>query len=136
METTADLLRARAGDDRPGLLFEDERYTWAQIVERGEQRASLALASRRPGPFHIGVLLDNDPEYVFWIVGAALAGAAIVGINPTRRGGELAHDITHTDCQLIVTDRAHIDLLDGLDIGVPAERILCIDAPEYTEALA
>ena len=35
---------------------------------------------------HIGVLLPNGPEYLFWLNGAALAGAAIVGINPTRRG--------------------------------------------------
>ena len=97
METTADLLRARAGDERPGLLFEDERYTWAEVVDRGAQRGALALERRRPGPFHIGVLLENEPEYVFWIVGAALAGAAVVGINPTRRGAELAHDIAHTD---------------------------------------
>ena len=57
------------------------------------------------GPFHVGVLLDNTPEYLFWIGGAALAGAAVVGINPTRRGAELAPDIRHTDCQLLVTDR-------------------------------
>lgn len=136
METTADLLRGRAGDDRPGLLFEDDRYSWADIVARGGQRGALALDRRRPGPFHIGVLLDNEPEYVFWIVGAALAGAAIVGINPTRRGAELAHDIAHTDCQLIVTDDAHASLLHGLDTGVPADRILNIDSAAYTATLA
>ena len=59
---------------------------------------------RRPGPFHVGVLLDNVPEYLFLLGGAALAGATVVGINPTRRGAELAADIRHTDCQVLVTD--------------------------------
>ena len=42
-----------------------------------------------------------------WLGAAALAGAIVVGINPTRRGAELARDITHTDCQLIVTEAAY-----------------------------
>ena len=39
-----------------------------------------------------------------WLGAAALAGAVVVGINPTRRGTELAGDVRHTDCQLMVTD--------------------------------
>ena len=68
-------------------------------------------------PPHVGVLLDNVPEYLFLLGGAALAGAVVVGINPTRRGAELARDIRHTDCQVIVTDSSYAQLLDGLDLG-------------------
>ncbi len=82
------------------------------------------------------MLLDNTPEYLFWIVAGALSGAAIVGINSTRRGGELAHDIGHTDCQMIVTDREHLGLLEGLDLDVPPDRLFVVDAPGYAEALA
>ena len=67
---------------------------------------SCSSSCRRPGPFHVGVLLENVPEFVFLLMGAGLAGAAVVGINPTRRGAELARDINHTDCQLIVTDES------------------------------
>jgi fatty-acyl-CoA synthase len=135
-ETVADLLRARAGDDHPALLFEDERYSWAEFVDAAGLRAGLALSRRREGPFHIGILLDNVPEFLFWIAGSALVGASAVGINPTRRGEELAHDIRHTDCQLIVTDRAHLPLLEGLDTGVEAERVILIDTPDYAESIA
>ncbi len=59
------------------------------------------------GPFHIGVLLDNVPDFVFWLGGAALVGATVVGINPTRGSvAELAAEIRLADCQLIVTDTA------------------------------
>ena len=92
-------------------------------------RAELLVQLRRPGPFHVGVLLENVPEFVFLLLGAGLAGAAVVGINPTRRGAELARDINHTDCQLIVTDGSMRPLLDGIPLDLPPDRILDIDTP-------
>src|SRR6266498_1635678 len=97
--TVAELLAARAGDDHPGLLFEDERYSWDEVVRGGAVRAALVAELHREGrPFHTGVLLENVPEYLFWIGAAAFSGATLVGINPTRRGAELAADIRHSDC--------------------------------------
>ncbi|MFD7064105.1 AMP-binding protein [Streptomyces sp. NPDC059906] len=135
-QTIADLLLARAGDDHPGLLTRERTWTWGEVVDESAARAARAGELRTGGPFHIGVLLDNVPEYVFWLGGAALAGAAVVGINPTRRGAELAREVRHTECQLIVTDRAGLDLLDGLDIGVKRDRFLVVDDPEYATGLA
>ncbi|HLI73293.1 MAG TPA: AMP-binding protein [Acidimicrobiales bacterium] len=136
MDTVAALLAERAGDEHVGLKVEDRAFSWAQIVHEGASRGSLALGVRRDGPFHVGVLLDNVPEYLFWIVGAALAGAAVVGVNSTRRGAELVRDVRHTDCQLLVTDRAHLPLLDGLDVGIGPGSLLVVDEPEYADAVA
>ena len=66
-----------------------------------------------------------------WLGAAALAGATVVGINPTRRGAELARDISYTECQLIITDQTHLGLLDGLDLGVARDRVLVVGTPEY-----
>ncbi|MFJ9681801.1 AMP-binding protein [Streptomyces sp. NPDC101194] len=134
-QTIADLLLARAGDDHPGLLTRERSWTWDEVVGESAARASWAGELRTEGPFHIGVLLDNVPEYVFWLGAAALAGAAVVGINPTRRGVELEREVRHTDCQLIVTDRAGVDLLHGLDVGVDRHRFLVVDEPEYKRSL-
>src|SRR5437016_11973527 len=130
MTTVAALVRARAGDQRPGLVFEDQSWTHDELVAECATRAAWLLSLRRPGPFHVGVLLDNVPEFPMWLGAAALAGATVVGINPTRRGDELARDIRHTECQLIVTETAYQPLLDGLDTGVGGDRVLVTDAPE------
>ena len=131
----ADLLVARADDDHAAILFEDEVISYRELVAAAAARAALLTEARRDGPFHVGVLLENVPEYLYWIAGAALAGAAVVGINPTRRGAELAHDVRHTDCQLVVTDTAGAALLDGLDLGVAAESVLKVGAPAYDARL-
>ncbi|HEY3096254.1 MAG TPA: AMP-binding protein [Acidimicrobiia bacterium] len=131
----AEVLVARADDDHPAILFEDDMITYRTFLEEAATRAALLSDARREGPFHVGVLLENVPEYLYWIAGAALAGAAVVGINPTRRGAELAHDVRHTDCQLVVSDTDGAGMLAGLDLGVPPESVLTLGAPEFEARL-
>lgn len=136
MTTVADLLLARLGDDHPGYVFEGQSWTWDAVVRASAERSALLAPLRDPTrPFHVGVLLDNVPEHLFLAGGAALGGATVVGINPTRRGAELARDIRHTDCQLIITDRDHLDLLAGIDHGVDHERVLVVDDDAYCARL-
>jgi fatty-acyl-CoA synthase len=135
-QTIAGLVVARAGDTNPGLVFEDRAWTWAQVAHECAVRAAVLQSYRTDGPFHVGILLDNVPEYVFLLGGAALAGAAVVGINPTRRGDELARDIRHTDCAIVVTDAAYRPLLDGLDVGLPDDRIVSVESERWSKLLA
>jgi fatty-acyl-CoA synthase len=132
----ADLLKARAGDDHTGLLSGDHAWPWREVVQAAADRASLLGSLLDPArPPHAGVLLDNVPEFVWWLGAAALSGSVVVGVNPTRRGSELARDIVHADCQLIVTSSRQAGLLDGLDIGMAPERVLVVDDPRYDELL-
>lgn len=133
--TVAALLEARRNDPAVALRYRDASWSWDQVVSESERRAVVARAQRRDGPWHIGVLLPNVPDYLFWIGGAALCGATIVGINPTRRGTELGDDIRHTDCQLLVTDAAGVALLDGVDTGLGPDRVVRVDEPSAAVAL-
>jgi len=138
MATIAEYVHARADDgDRVALRFEDETFTWAEYVDACAARAVYLLETLDDGaPPHVGVLLDNTPEFVIWLGAVALTGTVLVGINPTRRGAELARDIAHTDCQVIVTEGRHRSLLDGLDLGRASDRILDVDTDVYTATLA
>ncbi len=136
MPTIAELLLARGDDDRPALLFEDQRWTWREYVQACIARAHLLLELRGPGPFHVGVLLDNVPEYPMLLGAAALAGAALVGINPTRRGAELERDIRHSDAQLLVTEERHASELAGLDLPIGPGRRFEIESEAWREAVA
>ncbi|MEV8210812.1 AMP-binding protein [Streptomyces sp. NPDC079189] len=133
--TVAEFVQRQWGDHRPGLRHEDTVLSHHQVAAGAAARAALLVdllpAGSEP---HLGVLLDNTPEFPLWLSAAALAGAAVAGINPTRRGAELARDIMHTDCSVLVTERAHLPLLDGLDL--PGVRVLVTDTDAYAELLA
>ena len=96
-DTIAEAVLARVEDDNTGLLFEDQSWTWREVVAESAARAATMSAGQ-----HIGVLLENVPEYVFTLFGAALAGAVVVGLNPTHSPAELERDIAHTDCSRVV----------------------------------
>src|SRR3954447_2905021 len=86
-----EFFRRRAEDDNTALLFEDQPWSWRELLGEAATRSAAMVKVRPEGrPWHIGVLLENTPEYVFLIAGAALCGATVVGINPTRRGAGLA----------------------------------------------
>lgn len=127
----AAMLLDRVGDRHLGLRTRDRDWTWDEVIGESAARGELARKLRAEGPFHIGILLENVPDFIFWLGGAALAGATIVGINPTRGPVEMAAEIRHTDCQLIVTDTRNLDRLRDLELGLTVDRFLVIDTPEY-----
>jgi fatty-acyl-CoA synthase len=104
--------------DRPALRFGDRIWTHQELLAEAEHFAALYRARLDPRrPPHVGVLLDNTPDYVFALCGAGLAGAAAVGLNHTRRGEHLAHDISHTDVQLVITEPRHQAQLEAATGG-------------------
>ncbi|WP_204164388.1 AMP-binding protein [Nocardioides daejeonensis] len=133
--TMGELFLDRAEDDHTALLFEDDRWSWRELVAEAARRSAV-LQELRPEdgrPWHVGVLLENTPEYLFLLAGASLSGATIVGINPTRRGEELAKDIRGVDVDLVLVDAAYADLLEGIDHG--ARRVIRVDGSEWTALL-
>ncbi|MFF4348820.1 long-chain-fatty-acid--CoA ligase [Streptomyces sp. NPDC001530] len=132
--TVAELVQERWGDHRPGLWFEGRVLSHHRVAAGAAARAALLADLLPPGAEpHVGVLLDNTPEYPMWLSAATLAGAAVAGINPTRRGPELARDILHTECRVLITERAHLPLLDGLEL--PGVRVLVTDTDAYADLL-
>jgi len=112
--TLAEALRTRVADsgERAFLRFEEKSWTFAETYREACRCANLFSRVRDIGrPFHVGLLMDNLPEFVFAEFGCALAGATLVGLNPTRTGAYLARDITYADCQIVVVERRYAEQL-------------------------
>lgn len=121
----AALVRSNGTDpgtrDRPAVLFGKRTWTHAEFLAESIRFCNLFCRHRRPGaPFHIAVLLDNTPDYLFALGGAALSGATIVGANHTRRGGHLARDLRSTHCGMLITEPRHVPLIAPVvdDLGI------------------
>ncbi|WP_347354745.1 AMP-binding protein [Intrasporangium sp.] len=133
--TTAELVLARRGDDKVGILFEDESWTWDAYVREAIRRSHLLRDRIDPArPPHVGILMGNRPEYLFVWGAAALAGLTLVSLNLTRRGQELADDVLATDCQLVLVGDDEYEALSALDRDrVP---VVQVDSADYRDEVA
>ncbi len=140
--TMAGMILTLRENSRPGIRFQDTTVTHAAAVAGAATRTAWLLSMRKPGPFHVAILSDNSVEYFLWLEAAALAGAALVGANPTHRGEELARDIAHTQCQLLVVSEDYLNLVDGHHLGDgigvvrrDSERVFVIGSDQAKDAV-
>ncbi|KZS58699.1 acyl-CoA synthetase [Mycobacterium kansasii] len=134
-DTIQTLLQQRASDSSVAVKYHDLQWTWRQYLAESAARAAALIAAADPGrPMHIGALLGNTPEMLAQMAAAGLGGYVLCGLNTTRRGEALAADIRKADCQIVVTDAEHRDLLHGLDLA--GTRILDTATPQWAELVA
>ena len=134
-ETIQQVLRDRMHDDGIAVRYGDQTWTWRAHLAEAAAEASVVIgmadASR---PLHVGVLLGNTPAMLRSMAAAALGGYVLCGINTTRRGEGLLADVRRSDCQLLLIDPDHRELLDGLDLA--GVTVLDVTSPSYLEPVA
>jgi fatty-acyl-CoA synthase len=133
-ETLQQLLRERLDQDTPALKFGEQSWTWREhLADAASMAAALIGIADRDRPLHVGTLLGNTPDMLTAMASAALGGYVVCGINDTRRGAALARDILHADCQILLTDPANKDLLNGMDL--PGVRVFDVAGDSWSALL-
>jgi crotonobetaine/carnitine-CoA ligase len=119
MRATADLLdtavlsrvvqaEAERDADRLVFVFENgphpaEAVTAGRLAVRGNQiAAQLHNAGLRRGD-RLAIMLRNNPEFVYALVGAARLALPAVPIDPRERGDSLADHLRFTGCAGLIT---------------------------------
>ncbi len=134
-ETLQQLLRERLDQDTPALKYGERVWTWREHLADAAATAAALIGVADPDrPLHVGALLGNAPEMLTAMAAAALGGYVLCGINNTRRGAALARDILHADCQILLTDPEHGQLLDGLDL--PGVQVFDVVGEPWSALLA
>ena len=129
-DTVQKILRKRMVEHRAAVKFGDRVWTWHDHLTEAQREAALLIShADQSRPLHVGTLLANGPQMLTAMAAAGLGGYVLCGINSTRRGEALARDIARADCQILLTDTAHKQLLDGLDLS--GVRVFDVDSPQW-----
>ena len=97
------VLSASRWPDNTALVFPDQRLTYAELLQGARQRAAaLGASGVRPGQ-HVGILMPNSADFLFWMFGCALHGSVAVLINARYKSRELAFVVEHADLCCLVT---------------------------------
>ena len=125
--------RAAATPDKLFLLFDDERWTYADAA-REAWRAAHAL--HRCGVAfgdYVSVWIPTGPDVVRGWFGANAAGAVYAPLNLAAKGSYLEHTLNLAESKVLLAHHELVERLDGIDaphletvvvVGGPAPRTL------------
>ena len=88
--------------DRPAIVFEDQRISFAQLDELASRFAAGLLAQGIAPGDRVGLYMTNYPEWVIAFFGIARMGGVIVPMNSRYRGHEVSYILNNCEATGLV----------------------------------
>jgi citronellyl-CoA synthetase len=100
--------------NRPAILFDDRTITWSELDAWSNRVAHYLKDQGLVKGDAIAVLLDNRPELLATVVGAAKVGVACAMLNTSQKGKVLAHSINLIQPRMLVVGAELVDHAEGV----------------------
>ena len=134
--TFPNVIARRAGElgDKPYLLFEGERYSYADVHRLTNSLAGGLLAAGMRHGDHVALMLDNSPAMVWYYLALGKIGAVSVPLNTAARGELLGRNLRLADVTVIVTSAAYSSRVAAVISGCPKLKTAILVEDGKTEA--
>ncbi|KUP92423.1 MupA/Atu3671 family FMN-dependent luciferase-like monooxygenase [Tritonibacter horizontis] len=104
------------------VVFEDQSLTYAELDRRANALAHHLHAQGISSGSHVGVYLRRSMDLVVATLGILKAGAAYVPLDPAYPADRIAHFVTDSGAEMVITQSGLL-----ADLPDSAARSLCID---------
>ncbi len=133
--------------DKPYVVYEDERYTYAEIDARVRALAGLLRDQHGVGPGdRVAIAMRNYPEWVVGYWATVSVGAAVVGMNAWWTSAEMAFGLRDSAPSVLIADDERLErvipVLDEIRaeaplhvIAVRSDRPLPDDATRWADVV-
>ncbi len=101
---------ATAHGDKPYLVYEDERYSYADVAALVRSLAHHLVDTHGIGRGdRVAVSMRNYPEWIISYWAIISVGAAIVGMNAWWTGPEMTYALKDSGARLLICDRERVE---------------------------
>ncbi|MEO1061077.1 MAG: class I adenylate-forming enzyme family protein [Actinomycetota bacterium] len=133
--------------DRTYLVFEDERFTYAEVHAQVRSLAHVLRNDHGVGPGNrVAIAMRNYPEWVVGYWATTALGAATVGMNAWWTGPEMEYGLTDSRPKVLIADDERVErVLPHLDavradgpihlLSVRSDRDLPDDASRWADVV-
>ena len=116
---------ARKFANREALVFQDERYTFAELKAEVDRAAKALMALGVERGDHVSLWLNNRSEWVFLMYALATVGAVQVPVNTRFRTNDLEYVLRQSDSAMLITHDTsgpigYLDMVHQV-VDLPAE---------------
>jgi len=110
-----------AAPDKVAVQFKGQSLTYAALDELVNRMANgLAAAGIRKGA-HVGLMMDNKPEFLISVYALGRLGAIAIPFNTALFGSMLSYFVEDSDVDTIIADARHAATL--ADLPIAQERV-------------
>ena len=128
--------------DKDFLVYEDERYTFAETLETAEAMAQVLLGRYQINKGdRVGICSRNYPEWCLAYMAVTMIGAVVVPMNSWWQSSELVYGIQDSGARVLFADQERIEqlapVLDQVDVNIIAIKPAAGDErfPEFHQLL-
>src|SRR6476659_4746787 len=121
--------RATRYGDRVFLNFKGEStITYRELDETANRFANGLRDLGLDKDKKIAVLMQNCPDYLHVLFGAAKIGAVIVPINTAYKGRLLSYIINNSDAEVLVVDEQYLDTIGEIAEGLQGLKTVLVNS--------
>lgn len=111
--------------DKDFLVYEDERYTFAETLETAEAMSQVLLSRYQISKGdRVGICSRNYPEWCLAYMAVTMIGAVVVPMNSWWQSNELVYGIQDSGTRVLFADQERIEqlapVLDQVDVNIIA----------------
>ncbi|WP_449284876.1 long-chain-acyl-CoA synthetase [Marinobacter sp. PE14] len=99
---------------RPAILFEDRSITWSELNDWANRIARYLQDQGLAKGDAIAIFLENRPELLAVVAGAAKLGVACAMLNTSQKGEVLEHSINLIEPKMVVVGEELVEAFDGI----------------------
>ena len=105
---------ARARPDQPFIVYEDETYTFGEVMAQADALASLLVSHYgiTKGD-RVAIAMRNYPEWIVSFVAITSIGAISVSLNALWTADELTYAVSDSTPKVVIADDARIERMHG-----------------------
>lgn len=122
--------RSRTAADSPALTSRSGTLTYGELWEAARRAGSALTGLDLAREDRVAVYLEKRVETVLALLGASVAGAAFVPVNPVLKPAQVGHVLADSGARVLVTSAARLEqLADALAAAPDLEHVVVVDAP-------
>lgn len=125
--------QAELSPQKEALVFQDERYTYAEILSRAAALAEQLKNAGVKSKDKIGLLFPNYPDYIASFFAVCGLGATVVPINPLLKSEEIAHILADSQAETLIVHESSLDeALKAQGLNKVLKRVFVGDGDKVT----
>lgn len=122
--------------DLPFLVYQQERYTFAESLDMAAKLATVLLTQYKIEPGErVAVCARNSPEWCLTYMAVTMIGGIIVPMNSWWQGSELEYGLRDSGSRLVFADSPRYQSIAPYLDGLGVEAVLIKPAPSDPESI-